>query len=69
MVVVLSNDPSFLSDFAEESDKGRLMVWETKLLVVTRLDMATVKALLQNYWIFSMMNTMFLTPKYWESER
>ncbi|XP_063875886.1 uncharacterized protein LOC135108651 [Scylla paramamosain] len=68
-VVVVSDDPSFLSAFAEVSDRGRLIVWETKLLVVTRLDLLRVEALLQGYWIFSMMNTMFLTPKYWESER
>ncbi|XP_063875200.1 uncharacterized protein LOC135108304 [Scylla paramamosain] len=68
-VVVVSDDPVFLAAFAEESDRGRLMIWETKLLVVTRLDMLRVEDLLQDYWTFSMMNTMFLTPKYWEKER
>ena len=60
LVVVLSDNPTFLSTFAEISDKGRLMVWETRMLVVTRLPMLTIRQLLQDYWTFSMMNTMFL---------
>ncbi|KAK8393813.1 hypothetical protein O3P69_006850 [Scylla paramamosain] len=42
------------------ADKGRLMVWETRLLVITRLPLSNLQDLLQNYWTFSMMNTMFL---------
>lgn len=63
MVVVLSDDPAFLAAFAEVSDHGRLMVWETRLLVVTRLAIPHVRALLQDYWTFSMMNTMFAKPE------
>ncbi|KAK8387950.1 hypothetical protein O3P69_020094 [Scylla paramamosain] len=59
-LLVVSNDPSFLTAFAEASDNGRLLVWETRLLVITRLDMSIVQALLQGLWIFSMMRTMFL---------
>ncbi|XP_063889393.1 uncharacterized protein LOC135116116 [Scylla paramamosain] len=60
LVVVFSDNSTFLSVFAEIADKGRLMVWETKLLVITRLPLSNLQDLLQNYWTFSMMNTMFL---------
>ncbi|XP_071524147.1 glutamate receptor ionotropic, delta-2-like [Panulirus ornatus] len=36
-VVVVSDDPAFLAAFAQSSLKGRLLVWSTRLLVVTRL--------------------------------
>lgn len=57
--MVASDDLTFLAAFAEVSDKGRLIVWETRLLVVTRLDIARLRSLLV-YWNFSMMNTMIL---------
>ena len=68
-VVVVSDDPAFLAAFAEASERGRLMVWETRLLVVTGLDVPKARVLLQDYWTFSMMNNMFLTSKYRGSER
>ncbi|XP_050733861.1 glutamate receptor ionotropic, delta-2-like [Eriocheir sinensis] len=61
-VVVVSDDPVFLSAFAEAADSGRLMVWETRMLVVTRAAKPQIMNLMKNYWTFSMMNTMFLTP-------
>ncbi|XP_045114476.1 uncharacterized protein LOC123506447 isoform X2 [Portunus trituberculatus] len=63
LVVVFSDNPTFLSVFAEMADEGRLMVWETKLLVITRLPLSSVEDLMQNYWTFSMMNTMFMKIK------
>ncbi|XP_063889396.1 glutamate receptor ionotropic, delta-1-like [Scylla paramamosain] len=60
LVVVFSDNPTFLSVFAEMADEGRLMVWETRLLVITRIPLSNLQDLLQNYWTFSMMNTMFL---------
>ncbi|XP_063875820.1 uncharacterized protein LOC135108589 [Scylla paramamosain] len=62
-VVVLSDDPIFLGAFAEASDKSRMLVWETRLIVVTRVTMPRLQTLLQDYWTFSMMNTMFLTQE------
>ncbi|XP_071527028.1 ionotropic receptor 93a-like [Panulirus ornatus] len=59
-VVVVSHDPAFLSSFAEFSLKGRLLVWATRLLVVTSLTLPQLYALLPAYWTFSMMNTIFL---------
>ncbi|XP_071526957.1 ionotropic receptor 21a-like [Panulirus ornatus] len=59
-VVVVSHDPAFLADFAESSLKGRLLVWATRLLVVTRLTLPQLHALLPAHWTFSMMNTIFL---------
>ncbi|XP_071526955.1 ionotropic receptor 21a-like [Panulirus ornatus] len=59
-VVVVSHDPAFLSSFAESSLKGRLLVWATRLLVVTSLTLPQLYALLPAHWTFSMMNTIFL---------
>ncbi|XP_069982138.1 ionotropic receptor 21a-like [Penaeus vannamei] len=57
-VVVLSDDPAFLASFAESSLRGRLLVWATRLLVVTRLPLQELRRLLASSWTFSMMNTM-----------
>ncbi|XP_069190864.1 uncharacterized protein [Procambarus clarkii] len=38
-VVVVSDDLTFLATFAQWSLKGRLLVWSTRLLVVTRLPL------------------------------
>ncbi|XP_071527500.1 ionotropic receptor 93a-like [Panulirus ornatus] len=59
-VVVMSHDPAFLTAFAESSLKGRLLVWATRLLVVTSLTLPQLHALLPAHWTFSMMNTIFL---------
>ncbi|XP_042231333.1 ionotropic receptor 93a-like isoform X2 [Homarus americanus] len=59
-VVVVSHDPVFLDTFAEWSLKGRLLVWATKLLVVTSLPLPQLHALLSSHWTFSMMNTILL---------
>ncbi|XP_042231759.1 ionotropic receptor 93a-like [Homarus americanus] len=59
-VVVTSHDLVFLATFAEWSLKGRLLVWATKLLVVTSLPLPQLHALLSSHWTFSMMNTILL---------
>ncbi|KAG7163538.1 Ionotropic receptor 93a-like 9 [Homarus americanus] len=59
-VVVVSHDPVFLATFAEWSLKGRLLVWATKLLVVTSLPLPQLHSLLSSHWTFSMMNTILL---------
>ncbi|XP_071526969.1 ionotropic receptor 93a-like [Panulirus ornatus] len=59
-VVVVSHDTAFLTTFAESSLKGRLLVWATRLLVVTSLTLPQLHALLPAHWTFSMMNTIFL---------
>ncbi|ROT79296.1 Variant Ionotropic Glutamate Receptor [Penaeus vannamei] len=59
-VVVLSDDPAFLASFAESSLRGRLLVWATRLLVVTRLPLQELRRLLALSWTFSMMNAMAL---------
>ncbi|XP_069982142.1 uncharacterized protein [Penaeus vannamei] len=59
-VVVLSDDPAFLASFAESSLRGRLLVWATRLLVVTRLPLQELRRLLASSWTFSMMNAMAL---------
>ncbi|KAG7177467.1 putative variant ionotropic glutamate receptor-like 21 [Homarus americanus] len=62
-VVVMSDDPAFLAAFAEWSLKGRLLVWSTRLLVVTVLPAQKLRALIASYWTFSMMNTMIINKE------
>nr|XP_053655864.1 uncharacterized protein LOC128704756 [Cherax quadricarinatus] len=59
-MVVVSQDPVFLATFAEISLKKRLLVWDTKLLVLTRLSLTQLHTLISSYWTFTMMNTVFL---------
>ncbi|XP_069951453.1 ionotropic receptor 21a-like [Cherax quadricarinatus] len=56
-VVVVSDNADFLNTFAECSLKVRLLVWSTRLLAVTRLQ---VYQLLSKHWTFSMMNAMLV---------
>ncbi|KAG7159606.1 putative olfactory ionotropic receptor IR4-like 3 [Homarus americanus] len=56
-VVVVSDDPAFLAAFAEWSLKGRLLVWPTRLLVVTRRPLSELLNLNKS---LSMMNAMLL---------
>ncbi|XP_037782037.1 uncharacterized protein LOC119578541 [Penaeus monodon] len=59
-VVVLSDDPAFLASFAESSLRGRLLVWATRLLVVTRLPLQELRRLVSSSWTFSMMNAVVI---------
>ena len=63
MVVVVSDDPAFLTGFAEWSLKGRLLVWATRLVVMTRLPPLQLQVLLPAHWTFAMMNTIFLNTE------
>ncbi|XP_045112357.1 uncharacterized protein LOC123505234 [Portunus trituberculatus] len=63
MVVVASFDREFLVAFAQWSLKLRLLVWTTKLVVVTHLPFTQLQALLPAYWTFSMMNAVFLNKE------
>ncbi|XP_069982931.1 ionotropic receptor 21a-like [Penaeus vannamei] len=62
-LLVLSDDPAFLTSFAESSLRGRLLVWATRLLVVTRLPLQELRRLLASSWTFSMMNAMVLNQE------
>ncbi|XP_069160802.1 probable glutamate receptor [Procambarus clarkii] len=56
-IVVVSDDLAFLAAFAHWSLKGRLLVWSTRLLVVTRLHLHHLQV---HYTAFSRMNAMML---------
>ncbi|KAG7162425.1 putative olfactory ionotropic receptor IR4-like 12 [Homarus americanus] len=56
-MVVVSDDPAFLAAFAEWSLKGRLLVWSTRLLAVTRLSLPELHHL---HKLLSMTNSMLL---------
>ncbi|KAK3877639.1 hypothetical protein Pcinc_017654 [Petrolisthes cinctipes] len=62
-VVVVSDQFSFLTSFATAADDLRLLVWSTRLLVVSRLPLLQLHHLLSSYWAFSMMNTAFLAQR------
>nr|XP_053641794.1 uncharacterized protein LOC128695318 [Cherax quadricarinatus] len=59
-VVVVSDNKDFLATFAECSLKGRLLVWSTRLLAVTRLPLPQLQQLMSTHWTFSMMNAMLI---------
>nr|XP_045624236.1 probable glutamate receptor [Procambarus clarkii] len=56
-VVVVSDDLAFLSTFAQWSLKGRLLVWSTRLLVVTRLPLHHLQVL---HGLLSSTNSILL---------
>ncbi|KAK3887007.1 hypothetical protein Pcinc_008889 [Petrolisthes cinctipes] len=60
MVVVMSDDLNFLNTFAESSLKGRLLVWSTRVLVVSRLYREDLGELFSTHWAFSMTNSMMI---------
>ncbi|XP_069951463.1 glutamate receptor ionotropic, delta-2-like [Cherax quadricarinatus] len=55
--VVVSDDKDFLAAFVEVSLKGRLLVWSTRLLAVTRLPLPQLDHI---HTTFSMTNSMLL---------
>ncbi|XP_069157677.1 ionotropic receptor 21a-like [Procambarus clarkii] len=59
-LVVLSDDPAFWSTFGELSQSGRLLVWETRVVGVTSMPLAAVRAVAAAYWAYTMMNTLIL---------
>ncbi|XP_066982738.1 ionotropic receptor 93a-like [Macrobrachium rosenbergii] len=60
LVVFLHDDERFLEIFAEGSLRGRLLVWASRLLVITRLSFLRLRSLLASYWTFSMMNAVMM---------
>lgn len=59
-VVVVSRDEELLGNLAHEFRRGRLLLWGTRLVVVTQLDPPRLTHLLHTYWTFAMMNTLML---------
>ncbi|XP_071535556.1 probable glutamate receptor [Panulirus ornatus] len=59
-VVLVSDDPTFLAAFAEWSLKTHLLVWPTRLLVVTQVPLSELWAL---QMMLSMTNSVLLIMK------
>lgn len=59
-VLAVSEEPQFLVSVAEWAVRHRLLVWATRLLVLTRLPLEELKHIMVSYWTFSMMNSMVL---------
>ncbi|XP_063847886.1 uncharacterized protein LOC135092991 [Scylla paramamosain] len=58
LVLVQSDDAAFLSAFAQWTLKGRLLVWATRLLVVSSLRLQSVQFL---HKVLSLSNSLLLT--------
>ncbi|XP_069950742.1 uncharacterized protein [Cherax quadricarinatus] len=56
-VMVVSDDSTFLAASAKWALKGRLLLWSTRFLAITRLPLSDLRHL---YTSFSMMNAMLL---------
>ncbi|XP_037800843.1 uncharacterized protein LOC119595769 [Penaeus monodon] len=59
-VLAVSEEPQFLVSVAEWAVRHRLLVWATRLLVLTRLPLEELKHIMVSHWTFSMMNSMVL---------
>ncbi|XP_064107713.1 glutamate receptor ionotropic, delta-1-like [Macrobrachium nipponense] len=63
-LLVITDNDDFLTNFAEVCDDERLLVWSSRLLLVTNLDREKLDQHMERYWVFSMMNTMVLVLNY-----
>ncbi|XP_064116330.1 ionotropic receptor 93a-like [Macrobrachium nipponense] len=59
----MSNSLPFLREFGDASLRGRLLIWPTRLLVVSTIPTHHLRDLFASYWTFSMMNAMVLTTQ------
>ncbi|MPC18111.1 Glutamate receptor [Portunus trituberculatus] len=66
VVAVVSEDSAFLAAFAEWSMRSRLLVWSTRLLVLTRLQLTRVQHL---HKALSFTNSLLLTPHHGRGTR
>ncbi|KAK4315440.1 hypothetical protein Pmani_013357 [Petrolisthes manimaculis] len=57
-VVLVSEDVEFLVRMGGWAKENRLLVWRTRLVVVTRLPIPHLQALFSSSWTYSMMNTL-----------
>ena len=64
MVVVASASDAFLALFAQWALELRLLVWATRLLVVTSLPLSHLLLAARTHWSFSMMNTMLMNVEH-----
>ncbi|XP_063871144.1 uncharacterized protein LOC135106256 isoform X3 [Scylla paramamosain] len=64
MVVVVSASDAFLALFAKWALERRLLVWATRLLVVTTLPLSHLLLAARTHWSFSMMNTMLMNVEH-----
>ncbi|XP_066984761.1 ionotropic receptor 21a-like [Macrobrachium rosenbergii] len=63
LVVVVSANVEFVKSFAEYSLKGRLLVWSSRFILVTKLPVLNLQQLLMNHWTFLMMNAMAINSE------
>ncbi|XP_042214829.1 uncharacterized protein LOC121861248 [Homarus americanus] len=59
-VMLVSSDQEFLAAFAEWSLKGRLLVWSTRLLIITQQPLQELRTLMSTHWTFSMLNVILI---------
>ena len=59
-VILISEDYTYLEALGEASLKARLLVWETRLIVITSLSLNQVESLMISSWTFSHMNSILV---------
>ncbi|XP_064102698.1 uncharacterized protein LOC135212862 [Macrobrachium nipponense] len=60
VLLTVSEDPRFLAELSRCVDRDRLLLWETKVLAVTKLPLHDLRDFLESSWVFSMTNAMVL---------
>ncbi|KAK7086533.1 hypothetical protein SK128_008144 [Halocaridina rubra] len=60
VVVVMSDDMTFLELFGVAAKNGRVLSGTTRLLVITNLTLKQISWLMDNNWTYAMMNSMFV---------
>ena len=68
-VMVVSSSVDFLEVFGSHSLDGRLLVWTTKLLVLTTISRTKLKYLFSNSYTYTQMNAMVITERKHKTRR
>ncbi|KAK4311837.1 hypothetical protein Pmani_016697 [Petrolisthes manimaculis] len=61
--VLVSVDPAFIALWAKVADEERLLVWRSKVLVVSRLPRPSLHPLLSTHWALANMNVMLVNAE------
>lgn len=63
-VLVAAESSVLLSGFAQWALDRRLLVWGTRLLVLTSLSLSDLLLLMRTHWTFSMMNMLLMNVEH-----
>ncbi|XP_076059359.1 ionotropic receptor 93a-like [Oratosquilla oratoria] len=66
VMVIVAEDVEFLEWLADVLQEGRVLVWSTRVIVLTRIPYSDLTRLLRGHrppWTFSMMSTVFVNQQ------